>query len=168
MKRSSNKLDVALLVSDRPAVAAGVYTQNVVCGAPVHLNRERTPSESIRAVVINSGIANACTGEQGMRDAVDGKVPAKDTEANQPLVRKLVQARRQAAVASEQSASADFLMAEARKPGAKQTESGLIITELKAGTGASPTATDKVKVHTGVGRHDIRTLRNRRLRLRIA
>ncbi len=71
VKRSSNKLDVALLVSDRPAVAAGVYTQNVVCGAPVDLNRERTPSETIRAVVMNSGIANACTGEQGMRDAVE-------------------------------------------------------------------------------------------------
>jgi len=57
------------LIVDRPAVAAGVYTQNVVCGAPVKLNRELTPSSSIRAVVINSGVANACTGEQGDRDA---------------------------------------------------------------------------------------------------
>jgi len=64
-----NTLDLSLLLSDRPAVAAGVYTQNVVCGAPVKLNRELTPSSSIRAVVINSGVANACTGEQGDRDA---------------------------------------------------------------------------------------------------
>ena len=69
VKRNTSKLDLSLIVSDRPAVAAGVYTQNVVCGAPVVLGRERTPSDSMRAVVINSGVANACTGEQGLRDA---------------------------------------------------------------------------------------------------
>ncbi len=69
VKTVSDTLDLSLLVSDRLAVAAGVYTQNIVCGAPVKLNRERTPSDSIRAVVINSGVANACTGEQGDRDA---------------------------------------------------------------------------------------------------
>jgi len=69
VKRNTSKLDLSLIVSDRPAVASGVYTQNVVCGAPVELNRERTPSDSVRAVVINSGVANACTGEQGIRDA---------------------------------------------------------------------------------------------------
>jgi glutamate N-acetyltransferase/amino-acid N-acetyltransferase len=46
-----------------------MFTQNLVHGAPVKLNRERTPSESIRAVVINSGVANACTGAQGEADA---------------------------------------------------------------------------------------------------
>ena len=69
VKQSADKRDLTLLVSDGPAVGAGVYTQNVVHGAPIKLNRQRTPSESIRAVVINSGIANACTGEQGFRDA---------------------------------------------------------------------------------------------------
>ena len=69
VKSDTSKLDLSLLVSDRPAVASGVYTQNLVCGAPVTLNRSRTPSESMRAVVINSGVANACTGEQGDRDA---------------------------------------------------------------------------------------------------
>jgi glutamate N-acetyltransferase/amino-acid N-acetyltransferase len=67
--KRSGKLDLALVVSDRPAVATGVYTKNLVCAAPVMVDRERTPSESIRAVVINSGVANACTGEQGMADA---------------------------------------------------------------------------------------------------
>ncbi len=71
VKRNTSKLDLSLIVSDRPTVAAGVYTQNVVCGAPVELNRQRTPSDSARAVVINSGVANACTGEQGMRDALE-------------------------------------------------------------------------------------------------
>ncbi|MEM8943768.1 MAG: bifunctional glutamate N-acetyltransferase/amino-acid acetyltransferase ArgJ [Planctomycetota bacterium] len=71
VKRNTSKLDLSLVVSDRPAVSAGVYTQNVVCGAPVELNRQRTPSESTRAIVLNSGVANACTGERGMRDAVE-------------------------------------------------------------------------------------------------
>jgi len=70
VKRNTSKLDLSLIISDRPAVASGVYTQNVVCGAPVALNRSRTPSDSIRAVVINSGVANACTGDQGVRDAL--------------------------------------------------------------------------------------------------
>jgi glutamate N-acetyltransferase/amino-acid N-acetyltransferase len=46
-----------------------VYTKNLVCAAPVKLDRERTPSESIRVVAINSGVANACTGNQGDDDA---------------------------------------------------------------------------------------------------
>ena len=69
VKRNPQKQDLTLLVSDRPAVAAGVYTQNLVYAACVGLNRSRTPSERIRAVVINSGNANACTGERGDRDA---------------------------------------------------------------------------------------------------
>jgi glutamate N-acetyltransferase/amino-acid N-acetyltransferase len=67
--KRSGKLDLSLFVSDRPAVAAGVYTKNLVCAAPVTVDRERTPSESIRVVAINSGVANACTGEQGIADA---------------------------------------------------------------------------------------------------
>src|SRR3954463_868067 len=69
VKRSDAKLDLSLVVSDRPAVAAGVYTKNLVCAAPVKIDRERTPSESIRVVAINSGVANACTGTQGDADA---------------------------------------------------------------------------------------------------
>src|SRR3954453_6461421 len=69
VKRSDAKLDLSLIVSDRPAVAAGVYTKNLVCAAPVKIDRERTPSDSIRVVAINSGVANACTGEQGDADA---------------------------------------------------------------------------------------------------
>ena len=69
VKRNPQKLDLSLIVSDSPCVAAGVFTQNLVFAAQVKLCRERTPSESIRAVVINSGNANACTGDQGDRDA---------------------------------------------------------------------------------------------------
>lgn len=69
IKRNPNKEDVSLVVSDRPCAAAGVYTQNLVFAAPVKLNRSRTPSDRIRLVAINSGNANACTGERGDRDA---------------------------------------------------------------------------------------------------
>ena len=69
VKRNTSKLDLSLLVSDRPAVAAGVYTQNRVFAAPVALDRARTPSAGMRAIVINSGNANACTGQRGLDDA---------------------------------------------------------------------------------------------------
>jgi len=67
---SSPKKDIALFVSDRPCSAAGVFTTNLVCGAPVKVSRERLPRATARAVVINSGNANACTGEQGLADAL--------------------------------------------------------------------------------------------------
>lgn len=69
IKSDPSKLDLSLLLSDRPATAVGVYTQNLVKAAPVLLDRERTPSEQVRAVVSNSGVANACTGARGRQDA---------------------------------------------------------------------------------------------------
>jgi glutamate N-acetyltransferase/amino-acid N-acetyltransferase len=68
IKRNAQKKDVTLILSDRPAVGVGSYTQNLVCAAPVVFDRNLTPSESIRAVVANSGVANACTGPQGDED----------------------------------------------------------------------------------------------------
>ncbi len=69
IKGDPRKPDLTLVTSQSPATAGGVYTQNLVHGAPVALNRRRTPSDRIRAVVVNSGNANACTGERGLRDA---------------------------------------------------------------------------------------------------
>src|SRR5262245_25078687 len=63
------RLDLALVVSDLPAAAAGVFTQNRVAAAPVHVCRERLPRADARGFVVCSGNANACTGEQGIRDA---------------------------------------------------------------------------------------------------
>ena len=45
VKRNTSKLDLALFVSDRPAVGVGVYTTNLVCASPVKLDRARTPSD---------------------------------------------------------------------------------------------------------------------------
>jgi glutamate N-acetyltransferase/amino-acid N-acetyltransferase len=69
IKRDKSKRDLSLIAADRPCTAAGVYTQNQVVAAPVILNRQLTPSASMRAIVANSGNANACTGERGLRDA---------------------------------------------------------------------------------------------------
>ncbi len=64
------KKDLALVVSDLPAAAAGVFTQNKVAAAPVVVDREQLArSSTMRAIVVNSGNANAATGERGMRDA---------------------------------------------------------------------------------------------------
>ena len=63
------RLDLALFVSDRPAATVGVFTQNLVCGAPVKVCRQRVPRLTGRAVVINSGNSNAATGERGIEDA---------------------------------------------------------------------------------------------------
>ncbi len=64
-----NKRDLALIVSDAPAVVAGMFTSNQVCAAPVKVSARNAKRSSARAIVINSGNANACTGRQGMRDA---------------------------------------------------------------------------------------------------
>lgn len=68
IKRNTEALDLSLIVSDRPTVAAGVYTTNLVFAAPVKWDRSLTPNISTRGIVINSGNANACTEERGDAD----------------------------------------------------------------------------------------------------
>jgi glutamate N-acetyltransferase/amino-acid N-acetyltransferase len=63
------RLDMALLVSDRPAVMAGMFTRNRIQAAPVTLCRARLKAGRGRAIIINSGSANACTGARGLKDA---------------------------------------------------------------------------------------------------
>ncbi len=60
--------DLALVVSDHPAAAAGMFTRNLAAAAPVQDARGRVPAEGIRAVVANSGNANALTGPAGLDD----------------------------------------------------------------------------------------------------
>jgi glutamate N-acetyltransferase/amino-acid N-acetyltransferase len=64
-----DRRDLALVVSDTPAAAAGVFTQNRVCAAPVVVCRERLPASDARGFIVCAGNANACTGEQGLSDA---------------------------------------------------------------------------------------------------
>lgn len=61
--------DVALVVADEPCVAAAVFTTNQVAAAPVVYDREIIAGGIVQAILANSGCANACTGEEGLRDA---------------------------------------------------------------------------------------------------
>lgn len=67
----AQRLDLALILADHPATAAGVFTTNLVQAAPVQICAKRMTRGLCQAVVMNSGNANACTGEQGMRVTLD-------------------------------------------------------------------------------------------------
>jgi glutamate N-acetyltransferase/amino-acid N-acetyltransferase len=71
--KASGKPDLCLLVSDTPATAAGVFTVNLAKAAPLYLCQDHLASSKAmaRAIITNSGCANACTGPQGMADAVE-------------------------------------------------------------------------------------------------
>ena len=63
-----DKKDMAMIYSKVPCVAAGTFTTNIVKAAPVKWDQDVVyHSEKAQAVVANSGVANACTGEEGMR-----------------------------------------------------------------------------------------------------
>lgn len=76
--RKSEKPDVAILYSQEPATCAALFTTNKFCAAPVLLGREVLKKGKARAVVINSGNANAATGEQGLANAKKVEVLAEE------------------------------------------------------------------------------------------
>lgn len=82
--KPSGGLDLALLVADGPCAAAGTFTTNRVCAAPVKWCRNHLPADDIRAVVINSGNANAATGAQGAANAARTAALAGDYLACRP------------------------------------------------------------------------------------
>lgn len=63
------KLDLGILVSETPCTAAGVFTKNRLHSACVDVNRDHLASGQAQAVVVNSGVANSSTGQQGIEDA---------------------------------------------------------------------------------------------------
>ncbi|HEX3645966.1 MAG TPA: bifunctional glutamate N-acetyltransferase/amino-acid acetyltransferase ArgJ [Vicinamibacterales bacterium] len=69
--KASGNPDLALLVADQPAQIAAVFTTNKVLAAPVLVSQDHLARSggTVRAIVVNSGCANACTGDAGMRDA---------------------------------------------------------------------------------------------------
>jgi len=85
--------------------------------------------------------------EAGLQDGILGKEPKVDLQQYGAKIQELAKAR-QAKVAEAEKEKAKAYLAKAEKePGAKKTASGLVYTETKPGTGESPKATDKVKVH---------------------
>ena len=83
----------------------------------------------------------------GLTDGVLKRPPKADLQVFGPKIQQLAQARGAVVAEAEKKSGAAFLSKAATEPGAKKTESGLIITTLKEGKGATPKATDKVKVH---------------------
>ncbi|WP_139650517.1 bifunctional glutamate N-acetyltransferase/amino-acid acetyltransferase ArgJ [Raoultibacter phocaeensis] len=72
IRKNRDRLDMAIVASDEPCAAAGMFTQNVFCSAPVAVSREHLDGVSYgtaRAVIVNSGNANAATGEIGLANA---------------------------------------------------------------------------------------------------
>ena len=67
--RKKERLDLGLIFCEKPAVAAGVFTTNRVKAAPVLLDMERIGQGRAQAILVNSGVANACTGKIGMQAA---------------------------------------------------------------------------------------------------
>src|SRR5689334_11815175 len=64
------KRDLALIVSEIPAAAAGMFTTNQICAAPVKVSLDHVKRGIAQAIIVNSGNANACTGKQGFKDAL--------------------------------------------------------------------------------------------------
>lgn len=85
--------------------------------------------------------------KRGLGDTAMGGKPAVDPDAYREKLNTLSQSRGRQKAEAEKAKSKDFLAKAAKEAGAKQTSSGMIYRSLKEGTGASPKATDKVKVH---------------------
>ncbi len=122
LKRTPDVPDVALLVSDGPSRAAGVFTTNCFAAAPVRWCRTLLPASDVRAVAVNAGNANAATGRQGEKDVertAEMVAGMLDCEPEQVLVAstghigtplpmdRLKEGLRQAAGGLSQSAEAD-------------------------------------------------------------
>ena len=84
---------------------------------------------------------------QGLEDAATGKKPAVSLEEIRPKIQAFAQSRASAAAVAEKKAAEPFLAKAAAEKGAKKTDSGLIITEITPGTGATPKGEDKVKAN---------------------
>ena len=72
-----NRNDMAMIFSKTPAIAAGVYTTNLIKAAPVLWDKKITDSDNfVNAIIINSGIANACTKDMGMECCMQSAIKA--------------------------------------------------------------------------------------------
>ncbi len=69
--KKNGRLDLSLIFSQKKAVAAGIFTTNKVKAAPVLLSQERIKRGNFRAIIANTGYANACTGIRGLNDAIE-------------------------------------------------------------------------------------------------
>ncbi len=71
IKKDSSKKDLMLIFSEVPAAAAAVFTLNLAAAAPIAISKSHLASGTHQAVIVNSGNANACTGDQGLRSSIE-------------------------------------------------------------------------------------------------
>ena len=89
--KRSGAPDFAMVVSDAPADFAGVFTSCTFAAAPVRLCQKRVlENDALRAVIINSGNANACTGEQGMASAKQVLADVSKLDENADLAKLIL------------------------------------------------------------------------------
>ncbi|MGL5150636.1 MAG: bifunctional glutamate N-acetyltransferase/amino-acid acetyltransferase ArgJ [Clostridium sp.] len=69
LKKNTLKKDLALIYSEVPSIGAGVYTKNKVKGAPIFICKDHLSNKKARAIIVNSGNANTCNGEDGLMKA---------------------------------------------------------------------------------------------------
>lgn len=69
LKKSNLKKDLALIYSEVPSAAAGMYTKNKVKGAPIYITKDHLANKKAQAIIVNSGNANTCNGEDGLNKA---------------------------------------------------------------------------------------------------
>ncbi len=69
--KKNNKKDLAIIYSEVPAVASAIFTTNIVKAAPVLIDMKHVKSNNVQAMVINSGVANACTGDEGYENGIN-------------------------------------------------------------------------------------------------
>lgn len=89
LKKNNLKLDLALIYSNVPATAAGIYTKNKVKGAPIYITKDHLSNKKAQAIIINSGNANTCNGEDGLAKAkkmTELQAKALKLKANDVLV----------------------------------------------------------------------------------
>ena len=85
--------------------------------------------------------------QKGISDSVLGNDPVVDLQAYRTKLQEMARRRLQASAEAEKQAAREFLTRQAAEQGAVRTDSGIVLFELSAGSGDSPSATDRVKVH---------------------
>ncbi len=68
--KASGKLDLGLIIADKPCVAVGMFTQNKIVASAVTVSKEHLSNNKAQAIYVNAGNANACTGQKGHNDSV--------------------------------------------------------------------------------------------------
>lgn len=149
---SHGKKDVGAVMSESPASCAAVYTQSSFQAAPLHVTKESISKEKkLQGIIVNSACANACTGEQGLKDAYEmravfaekfGLAPHYVAVASTGVIGELLNMEKICKGISELKPSAD-------QSGAEDFQTAILTTDLVMKTACYETVIDGKKVTVG-------------------